>query len=307
MDQDSILVSTDTPDRPELRRMAAKLKISLDICLARWLRLWCWIQRYWPDGRLLGASLSMLDEIAGVDGFAAALCQIDWLREIEGGLEVPNYRERWGRAAKSRWLGRERKRRQRRSPRASDAASSEPKNLSTEAGPNVTETGQARDNVTPMSRSGHASVTLGATDLLRSSPSLESYLNSKRARAARASLDMNSVDWEKAKIHANKTAKWVTIKRAKETEDRSLIFTACVLAQLELDEAWLWEALEAVKRKAGPINAAAFFRASLIRGLQRFVGPRDPAQLQAVYRELESRVTIPEAYLHPHKRREKVS
>jgi len=47
----------------------------------------------------------------------------------------------------------------------------------------------------------------------------------------------------------------------KRSQDRSLVLKACLLAQSQIPEAWLWEALEAVKVNKPEKPAAYFHRA----------------------------------------------
>jgi len=91
---------------------------------------------------------------------------------------------------------------------------------------------------------------------------------------------------------AKRIRRWVRSQTpAKALADKGLILRACVLAQTRLSEAWLSQALEAVKEDR-PIKAAAYFRTCLVNGLQEFVGEADRGRLGALYRRLEGLVPI---------------
>lgn len=308
-----ILIEKDAHQNPALCQIADHLNITMDVCFSRWFRLWNWIDDHFPDGKLAGVSFRALDAVSGIEGFAESFSEVGWIRKIEGGLEVPGYSERWGRIAKQRWLTALRTRTWRerqRQTRSIDAASVE--KLSIDGEQNVTQAPPERHpgdaDVTLTSRSRDAHVTFRAQDLLRSSPSSALTQNSSRSiESIRFEpIERNEFSWEKMRVDANKIANWVEVKDRKRREDRKLIVTACILAQARLNEAWLWAALEAVKQH-GPANSAAYFRRCLTMGLEQFTGRRELVDLLAIYRDLESLVTIPESYLEGRSGKEKAS
>ncbi len=291
-----ILIEKDAAEKPELCQAAARLEISQGDAFLGWWCLWNWVDDHFPDGKLAGISFRALDQVSGIAGLAEQLSDVGWIRQIEGGLEVPDFAERWGRIAVSRYLARTKKREQRRSHhRSIDAAVVE--NLSI----GVEDEGQKRDksgtSVPKMSPECPENVpdsVAPRADLRSLDPLLLKTLRSIDSIRF-DSIDRKEFDWEKVCVHAAKISKWVPC-RGKPIKDRGLVLRACILAQTRLNEAWLWQALEAVEEH-GPNNAAAYFRSCLVNGLAQFSGPLERNQLAQLYAGLESLVPISNEYL----------
>lgn len=95
--------------------------------------LWCWADKEAVDGVLPGTSAASLSQVIGADEqFWQAVVSSGWLVVRDNGIEIPNFGKYLGGKARKRLMANDRKRRQR----------------------------SKNENVTLMSRSGHADVTL---------------------------------------------------------------------------------------------------------------------------------------------------
>lgn len=64
--------------------------------------LWAMADQHTEDGILPGLSTRAVDRKVGIPGFGAALVQIQWLAEVEGGLQIVRFDEHNGQSAKTR-------------------------------------------------------------------------------------------------------------------------------------------------------------------------------------------------------------
>ena len=64
--------------------------------------LWATADQHTEDGCMPGLTLRQIDRKTGIQGFGAALCAIDWLRDDEQGVVLVNFEEHNGASAKKR-------------------------------------------------------------------------------------------------------------------------------------------------------------------------------------------------------------
>lgn len=98
----------DLADAPEVRRMARTCGVTKDDVLGKLYRLWSWFDRHSHAGRVAGDGLELVDEIVGLQGFAAALVSAGWLVEDHGGIAIPHWERHNSETAKQRALAAER-------------------------------------------------------------------------------------------------------------------------------------------------------------------------------------------------------
>lgn len=104
-----IQVEKGTPNKPEIIRIAAALRISRDLAFGKCVRVWIWaedsggpIEEGAADGIVRGATCDLLDEIVGQPGIGRAMCEVGWLVETEDGLVIPSFSAHMGDATKAR-------------------------------------------------------------------------------------------------------------------------------------------------------------------------------------------------------------
>lgn len=64
--------------------------------------LWATADQHSEDGYMPGLTLRQIDRKTGVSGFGAALVQVGWLAEVDGGVEIQGFEEHNGASAKKR-------------------------------------------------------------------------------------------------------------------------------------------------------------------------------------------------------------
>lgn len=64
--------------------------------------LWAAADEHSADGEMPGLSLRQIDRKTGVAGLGSALCDIDWIEEVEGGIRLIRFDEHNGSSAKRR-------------------------------------------------------------------------------------------------------------------------------------------------------------------------------------------------------------
>lgn len=106
---DWIKMEMDLPEKPEVIRMACLLSMDRFAIVGRLHRVWSWWNKHSVDGHAPGVTETFLDELAGCDGFSAALREVDWLQARSGSLAVPHFDRHNGQSAKTRAQANERK------------------------------------------------------------------------------------------------------------------------------------------------------------------------------------------------------
>lgn len=97
-----IKVQSTLPDKPEVIRIAAALRIhrlhALGLCVA----LWAWADSQTSDGIIEGFDRDSVDALFGQPGFAEALERVGWLRVGDGAIVLPRFDRHNGTSAKKR-------------------------------------------------------------------------------------------------------------------------------------------------------------------------------------------------------------
>jgi len=114
MAQRWIPVDSETPRKPEIKRMARALGICDDAVFGKCVRTWQLFDEQTTDGLLIGYTADDLDFEMRCDGFAEAMADVAWLVIRPDGLECPKFQERNGESAKQRAVDAKRKRAARR-------------------------------------------------------------------------------------------------------------------------------------------------------------------------------------------------
>lgn len=99
---DWLKVEKDTPRKPEILAIAAQLKIHPDEVFGKCFRLWSWADSQTADGAIRGVTVGLLDDMAGLPGFAQAMLHVGWLLQRSGFLEFPRFDRHMGENAKRR-------------------------------------------------------------------------------------------------------------------------------------------------------------------------------------------------------------
>jgi len=99
---DWIKIEHVTPDKPEVHRMAESLKIDPDAVVGKLLRLWIWADQQIDNCNGASVTLSLLDRITFVSGFAMAMHSVGWLVIKDGEISFPNFERHNGKTAKDR-------------------------------------------------------------------------------------------------------------------------------------------------------------------------------------------------------------
>lgn len=99
-----IKFDTTTPDKPEVVKIAAILKIDQDAVVGKLLRLWSWVDANSVDGNAMSVTSAFIDRVTFCVGFADAMRTVGWLAGSDENLSVPNFDRHNGKTAKGRAL-----------------------------------------------------------------------------------------------------------------------------------------------------------------------------------------------------------
>ena len=103
-----IKIEHETPDKPEVIRMAEILDIDQDAVLGKLARLWIWADQQTIDGNALSVTEKFIDRHVHLVGFAEAMCKVMWLKSTfvcgKSVLCFPNFDRQNGDSAKNRAL-----------------------------------------------------------------------------------------------------------------------------------------------------------------------------------------------------------
>jgi len=94
-------VEKDTPEKPEVYRIAEYLGISQADAFLACFRVWRWADGQSEDG-IIKASYAAIDDNAKVPNFHKALSEVGWLNLRTGAVELPNFVRHMGMSAKRR-------------------------------------------------------------------------------------------------------------------------------------------------------------------------------------------------------------
>lgn len=106
---DWIKMGTGLRRHPRTVRVASALNADRLRVVGALHAVWCVFDEHSADGKLVGYTLSVMDEEIGWPGFSAAMVAVGWLEVADGGLQVPAYEEHNGPTAKRRALDTKRK------------------------------------------------------------------------------------------------------------------------------------------------------------------------------------------------------
>jgi hypothetical protein len=105
---DWIKLQKDTPDKPEVLAIAARMNLDQDAVVGKLVRIWAWFDTHTVDGNALSVTYALLDRLAGVTGFAEQMAFVGWLNQEGHVLSLPNFDYHNGVTAKKRALGKNR-------------------------------------------------------------------------------------------------------------------------------------------------------------------------------------------------------
>ncbi len=221
----------------------------------RLMVVWAWFDQITASGELSGVSFADIDEIAGSQGFAAAMHQAGWLAGEDGKLQVPNWERHNGNSAKARALEAEAKRLRRLSDNVSDNC---PTFLASNVRPEASRGEETRrekkrtlvDQVDQIDRR-EKSQAANAVDS-NSNPSTSSTASSRSTRKilkgeaeTAPPFDLSHVDWGQVLQMAESVQKHVPPKTK---EDRRAWFKYAVMAYCSFSEGWLIDAAVAASQ-----------------------------------------------------------
>lgn len=99
--------------KPEVLQLARRLNLDRRYVATCCMEIWEWFDRETVDGVTSSVTVSLLDEVAGVTGFCAALVAVGWLNDDGQNVSLPNF-DRWNsQTAKVRLLATKRQQRHR--------------------------------------------------------------------------------------------------------------------------------------------------------------------------------------------------
>lgn len=121
---DWIKFQKDTPDKPEVLAIAARMGMDPDAVVGKLIRIWSWFDTHTTNGNALSVTYSFLDRLTGVTGFSEHVALVGWLEQNGSELSLPNFEYHNGETAKKRAMGKNRTEKHRNNPN-SDAESND--------------------------------------------------------------------------------------------------------------------------------------------------------------------------------------
>lgn len=97
-----IKIEHTLPDKPEVIRIAAALRIDQDAVAGKLLRLWIWADQNTVDGHGLPITRAFIDRLTNSRKFASAMEAAGWLEGQDGTLTFPGFHRHNGETAKAR-------------------------------------------------------------------------------------------------------------------------------------------------------------------------------------------------------------
>ncbi len=97
-------VEHSTPDKPEVHAMADALGLDPDAVFGKLLRVWMWADQQTITGESTTAATKVIDRLANVVGFAAAMAKVGWLTITDSRVVFPGFERHNGASAKQRAL-----------------------------------------------------------------------------------------------------------------------------------------------------------------------------------------------------------
>jgi len=100
-----IKIEHETPDKPEVIRMAEILDLDQDAVVGKLIRLWIWADQQTINGNALSVTEKWIDHFVRHLGYASSMRKVGWLSCVNGELSFPNFERQNGETAKKRALG----------------------------------------------------------------------------------------------------------------------------------------------------------------------------------------------------------
>ena len=97
-------VEHETPDKPEILAIAAKLDIDPDDAFGKCFRLWRWFDQHTENGNAVDVTFALLNRYLGVTYLCETLESVGWLFVSDEGISLPNFDRHNGVTAKTRAL-----------------------------------------------------------------------------------------------------------------------------------------------------------------------------------------------------------
>lgn len=122
-----IKMRLDLASDPAVIRIRRATGLDADSVVGKLHRLWSWADAHTADGFAAGLDAEWVDELVGVQGFAAVMADAGWLQIDDAGIRLANFDRHNGQTAKVRALRKTRMERFRGAARATDAPLEEEK------------------------------------------------------------------------------------------------------------------------------------------------------------------------------------
>ena len=97
-------VEHETPEKPEIFQIAARLDMDPDEVFGKCFRVWRWFDQNTVDGDARGVTFALLDRHLCYAGFSAAMAEAGWLTITDNGIRCVGFDRHMGQSAKRRAL-----------------------------------------------------------------------------------------------------------------------------------------------------------------------------------------------------------
>ena len=101
---DWIKMRNDLPNDPAVYKIAALTKLDRFAVIGRLYAFWSWANKHAVDGRVDGATSTVVDDVVRHDGFAESLAAVRWLEISEDSITLPHHERHNGESGKERGL-----------------------------------------------------------------------------------------------------------------------------------------------------------------------------------------------------------
>lgn len=99
-----IKVEVETPDKPEVQRIAALTGNTSNAVVGALIRVWSWAQNHTTNGVVKNADASSIDDVGRCSGLASAMSEVGWIRVEKSQVFFPQWNKHNGSGAKKRAL-----------------------------------------------------------------------------------------------------------------------------------------------------------------------------------------------------------
>lgn len=101
---DWIKMRNDLPNDPAVYKIAALTRLDRFAVIGRLYAFWSWADKHAVDGRVDGATSTVVDDVVRHDGFAESLAAVRWLEISEDSITLPHHERHNGESGKERGL-----------------------------------------------------------------------------------------------------------------------------------------------------------------------------------------------------------